>query len=51
MGYQLPLCKKCKRREIECIDEWESDYCPPCNDGLIEHANERAEWRHFHEEH
>ena len=44
----MKLCCKCKQREVERIDDWESIYCSRCNDGLIEQTNKRREWDHFH---
>lgn len=41
-------CKKCGKHEVEEIEDWISDYCGRCNDGLIDKANERREWDHFH---
>lgn len=50
MPRERPICRKCKRREVEHDDEqeWESACCPECNDVRIAHANERAEFHYFH---
>lgn len=33
---------------VEQIDDWSSQYCPRHNDVLINRANRRREWDHFH---
>lgn len=48
MPYSLPLCKKCNENEVEQIDDWLSKFCGHCNDQLIQEANERREWNHYH---
>ena len=49
MGYRFDRqCIRCKRWEVEQIDDWISDQCPSCNDRDIEHANERREWHYYH---
>lgn len=42
------LCLKCKKREVEVIDDWVSTQCPNCNDLDIQHSQERREWNHYH---
>jgi RNase P subunit RPR2 len=44
------LCRICRKRDVEVIDDWESDNCRDCNDRLIERNNARAEWDACHDE-
>lgn len=44
----MRICCKCKRREVEVIDDWISNYCDYCNDGFIDQSNKRQEWDHYH---
>ncbi len=44
----MTLCKRCKIREVERIDDWESSQCPSCNDRDIERNRERDEWNYYH---
>lgn len=48
MSYQIPICVRCKKREVEVIEDWESTQCPQCNDKDIEREQERREWNYFH---
>lgn len=44
------VCIRCKKREVECIDDWESSQCRQCNDRDIERNENRAEWDACHDE-
>jgi len=44
----MKLCRRCKKREVEQIDDWESEQCPSCNDRDIERNREREEWNYYH---
>lgn len=44
----IPLCIECEIEPVEIIDDWESSYCPRCNDRLIERSNRRREWDYYH---
>jgi hypothetical protein len=44
----IPLCRRCKREEVEVIDDWESVQCRRCNDRDIERTSRRQEWDHYH---
>ncbi len=52
MPRSIPICIECKQRECERFEDEEGGYfdnrCSRCNDRLIEHANERAEWNYYH---
>lgn len=42
------ICTRCKREEVEVIDDWVSTQCPHCNDRDIERSRERTEWEYYH---
>jgi len=44
----MRLCCRCKVREIEVIDDWESSQGRRCNDRDIERNENRREWEYFH---
>lgn len=41
-------CMNCGKNEVEQIDDWVSAQCVECNNEEIEHAQERAEFHHYH---
>ena len=45
-----PMCCRCKIREVEVIDDWESSQCRRCNDRDIERNQNREEWNAYHDE-
>jgi hypothetical protein len=43
-------CVRCKKWEVEQIDDWISSQCSRCNDRDIERNREREEWNYYHNE-
>lgn len=46
----IKLCIRCKKREVECIDEFISIQCQRSNDKDIEDYQERREFEYYHNE-
>lgn len=44
----MNMCARCKRREVEVIDDWQSVNCRECNDVLIDQSNRVREWDYYH---
>lgn len=42
-------CSECKR-QLYSNTEFENRLCLRCEQKLIDHANERREWHHYHPE-
>lgn len=47
-GWERPICNRCKKREVEVIDDFVSSQCSQCNDRDIERTREREEWNYYH---
>jgi hypothetical protein len=44
----MEMCVRCKVREVEQIDDWQSIQCSRCNDRDIERNENWREWHHYH---
>lgn len=42
------LCARCKKQEVEVIDDWVSTLCPYCADREYEAYQERREFEYYH---
>lgn len=47
-GRQIPICFRCKKREVEMIDGEHVGLCCYCADREAERYREQQEWAYYH---